>query len=70
MTQCFACAHALEHPLTGLIVDGCRGCTVRHLSNAPRWQREDFLNTFVDATERESMRAAMVTEWQRRKATA
>lgn len=49
-------------------VDGCPGCAIRSLADAPRYARQGFLNAIVDDQERETMREALLAEYQRRKA--
>jgi hypothetical protein len=68
--DCPSCFEALTNPYSGTFTAGCRGCTVRHLSNAPANIREKHYLAIRDADERAKLAGAVATEYKRRKALA
>lgn len=65
---CDACALAMTNPFSGLLTAGCRGCTVRNLSNLPSYARGKFYEQIRDPAQRVKLTHEVGAEYNRRKA--
>lgn len=68
LNDCTECALAQTEPYHSVYLAGCETCIVRHLSDAPRTIREQYLERISNETERETKHAEIVAEYRRRKA--
>jgi hypothetical protein len=74
-THCPACIAAQTNPLTGatsltgLSLEGCRGCVVRYLAHQRQDFRDKFLETIVDLDKRAAFKRDVVAAFKRRQAS-